>query len=94
MLIDIYTTLTAIAKIAVPYNPGSHAREVFLATIEAFPYLEDEFNSQLSEPWIKAVNEVGEVYFITNFEHCIYVTPHIRLGFCGVNRLPFISVYC
>ena len=91
-------TLSEVAEIALPYVEG-YSRSVLLSEIAKNPGLEKEYQEQLSESFIQRVNDIGNIYFITNAvswklpKHMNKTfTSHVRISYCGQERLPTISV--
>ena len=98
MLITKETTLADIIRVAIPYDESTHSREFFLEKLLIFPYLEREFWENVSDSWIHSVNCSNEVFFIVNNDSWKHPrphhTPHIRVGVCGPNAVPTISLDC
>jgi hypothetical protein len=87
-------TLAEAAKIAEPYDPPSHSKEYLEYVIRKNPQLESDFQQQFTEEYRKLAEEKG-LFFITNWHVGKRENSkvEIRMGLCGPNKLPVISIY-
>jgi len=87
--------LRSLIEIATPIDPTTHSRKTFLEIIEQNPQLEDNFRRQCTIEFMLSIKEKG-IYIIVdrvkNKQLFGDLTPSIRLGYCGQEELPTITL--
>lgn len=88
-------TLEKLAKEAEPYDPSVAKVGYLLKFVEGNAELEEQFQKELTNEFLKSIQEVGKCYFVINNESYKAkkkIDKKIRLGYCGKERVPLISL--
>lgn len=93
---DQMKNLKTLVKEAKPYDPSTYGRESFIKLINENPELEKQFEEKINEKFLQRIEEVGECYFIINNRSYKLRkkdnSKTLRIGLCGQERAPLISV--